>query len=227
MSFKKNFISELCTAESLIDISDQCTAEQSSISRWSRGNDASRLLVDHDDEYANHTEFEVNPWVLIDMKQARKPAYIVVQNRDTKFAGQVSKTVRVEYSLNGNDFSLMHEGEVVFGALPNSIPLILPLSKEVPFRYLRISLNSKNKVPLSASSKRPLRWSLAPVNAPFSWPNNSDSSKLGVNAAQFTFIKACSLRLLSLYKLRATNSLPVPFSPSISTVLSVSLTSFI
>ncbi|MCZ8531492.1 discoidin domain-containing protein [Alteromonas sp. PRIM-21] len=148
MSFKKNFISELCASENLLDISGQCTAEQSSISRWSRGDDATRLLIDHDDEYANHTEYEVSPWVLIDMKQARKPAYIVIQNRDTESAGQVSKTVRVEYSLNGNDYSLIHDGEVIFGALPNSIPLILPLSKEVPFRYLRISLNSKDKVPL-------------------------------------------------------------------------------
>lgn len=148
MSFKKNFISELCSVENLFDISGQCTAEQSSISKWSRGDDASRLLVDHDDEYANHTEYEVNPWVLIDMKQARKPAYIIIQNRDIEFAGKISKTVQVEYSLDGNEYSLIHEGEVIFGALPNSIPLILPLSKEVPFRYLRISLNSKDKVPL-------------------------------------------------------------------------------
>ena len=89
------------------------------------------------------------------------------------------------------------------------------------------AISSKKSVPLSASSNRPLRRSLAPVKAPFSCPNSSDSNKLGVKAAQFTLIKACLLRLLNLYKLRATSSLPVPFSPRISTVVSVSLTNLI
>ena len=35
-------------------------------------------------------------------------------------------------------------------------------------------ISSRNSVPPSASSKRPLRCASAPVNAPFSWPNSSE-----------------------------------------------------
>ncbi len=38
-------------------------------------------------------------------------------------------------------------------------------------------ISSRNSVPPSACSKRPELRVLAPVNAPFSWPNNSDSMR--------------------------------------------------
>ena len=48
-------------------------------------------------------------------------------------------------------------------------------------------ISSRKIVPLSASSKRPSLRLMAPVNAPFSWPNSSDSSSVSVSAPQFTF----------------------------------------
>ena len=47
-------------------------------------------------------------------------------------------------------------------------------------------ISSKNKVPPFADSKRPIRRSDAPVNAPFSCPNISLSSKFAGKAAQCT-----------------------------------------
>ena len=44
-------------------------------------------------------------------------------------------------------------------------------------------------VPPSACSKRPMRCLSAPVNAPFSWPNSSDSSRFSCSAAQLTLTK--------------------------------------
>ncbi len=41
-------------------------------------------------------------------------------------------------------------------------------------------------MPPAASSKRPLRSLIAPVNAPFSWPNSSLSSSVSGRAAQLT-----------------------------------------
>ena len=84
--------------------------------------------------------------------------------------------------------------------------------------------SSRNIVPLSASSKRPLRCSVAPVNAPFSWPNSSLSTNSRGSAAQFTLTSGWVLRLLRLWMARTNNSLPVPVSPWINTVLSVSAT---
>ena len=41
----------------------------------------------------------------------------------------------------------------------------------------------------SAISKRPNRRCVAPVKAPFSWPNNSEETSVGGSAAQFTVTK--------------------------------------
>ena len=56
----------------------------------------------------------------------------------------------------------------------------------------------EKKVPLSASSNRPGLRIIAPVNAPFSWPNSSLSSKPDGIAAQFTLMKGRSRRALRL-----------------------------
>jgi len=56
--------------------------------------------------------------------------------------------------------------------------------------------SSRNSVPRSASSKRPTRRSVAPVNAPRSWPNISDSTRsLGI-AALFTHTNGLAVRVL-------------------------------
>ena len=78
--------------------------------------------------------------------------------------------------------------------------------------------------PLSASSKRPCRVATAPVNAPRSWPNSSLSIKLAGSAAQLTRTSGRSRRGPRSCMARANSSLPVPVSPSRSTVLSVSAT---
>src|SRR5713101_7163806 len=72
--------------------------------------------------------------------------------------------------------------------------------------------SSRKIVPPSASSKRPSRRCVAPVNAPFSWSNNSDEINVGANAAQFTLMKACSDLSERLWTARAMSSLPVPVS---------------
>ena len=50
--------------------------------------------------------------------------------------------------------------------------------------------SSRNTVPWLASSKRPMRWLMAPVKAPLSWPNSSLSSRPVGIAAQLSFTNA-------------------------------------
>src|SRR5258708_2220264 len=50
-------------------------------------------------------------------------------------------------------------------------------------------ISSRNIVPPLATSKRPRRWAIAPVNAPLSCPNSSLSSKPVGMAAQLSFAK--------------------------------------
>jgi hypothetical protein len=85
-------------------------------------------------------------------------------------------------------------------------------------------ISSRNSVPLSAASKRPTFLSVAPVNAPFSWPNSSLSISVSVSAAQLTATHGPAARRLPRWIARATISLPAPDSPPSSTVASVGAT---
>ena len=58
-------------------------------------------------------------------------------------------------------------------------------------------ISSRKRVPERASSKRPGLARTAPVKAPRSWPNSSDSSSPSGIAAQFTGMSGPSLRPLS------------------------------
>ena len=87
-------------------------------------------------------------------------------------------------------------------------------------------ISSRKIVPPSAASNRPIRRSVAPVNAPFSWPNSSLSRSVDGSAAQCTARNGARDRGLAWWIACATNSLPVPVSPSISTVARDCATSF-
>src|SRR3954471_23573855 len=84
-------------------------------------------------------------------------------------------------------------------------------------------MSSRKIVPPSASSKRPGRSLIAPVNAPRSWPKSSDSMSVSENSAQLTAMNGWCLRRLDWCTSVAVTSLPVPLSPVISTVLSLLL----
>ncbi len=76
-------------------------------------------------------------------------------------------------------------------------------------------------MPPWAISKRPRRWLTALVKAPFSWPNSSLSSRFSGNAAQLTATSGPVRFCDASWMARAVCSLPVPVSPSISTVVLV------
>ena len=79
-------------------------------------------------------------------------------------------------------------------------------------------ISSRKRVPPCACSKRP-RWRpCAPVNAPRSWPNSSDSSSSGGTAGVLTAMKGPCEHGLCSCSARATSSFPVPDSPVMSTV---------
>ena len=80
-------------------------------------------------------------------------------------------------------------------------------------------------MPPSASANLPFLVVVAPVNAPRTWPNSSDSSSVSGIAAQLTLMSGMSRWALRSWMARATSSLPVPVSPVMSTVLLVSATS--
>ena len=88
-------------------------------------------------------------------------------------------------------------------------------------------ISSRKMVDPSAISKRPGCRARAPVNAPFSRPNSSDSIRLAGSAAQLTLIIALSFWALESWIAWASTSFPLPVSPSSSTVELVSATCLI
>ena len=74
-------------------------------------------------------------------------------------------------------------------------------------------------MPPSASSNSPFFVFFASVNAPRSWPNNSLSMSASGIAEQLMPMNGWLARALPKWIARAASSLPVPFSPSISTVV--------
>ena len=78
-------------------------------------------------------------------------------------------------------------------------------------------ISSRKSVPPWASSNLPRRTLTAPVKAPFSWPNSSLSISSCGTAAQLSFTKGPLLRCECWCSARAISSLPVPFSPVMST----------
>ena len=88
----------------------------------------------------------------------------------------------------------------------------------------RSPISSRKMVPPVASSNRPTLRLTAPVNAPFSWPKSSLSTRPAEIAPQLTVTIGRSLRALRLWIARAISSLPVPVSPVMSTVVSVGAT---
>ena len=65
---------------------------------------------------------------------------------------------------------------------------------------------------------------MAPVNAPFTWPNSSLSIRFSGIAPQLTVMNGPFARFERRWISRAISSLPVPVSPVISTLMSVAAT---
>ena len=88
----------------------------------------------------------------------------------------------------------------------------------------KLPISSRNSVPPDATSIRPALGAVAPVNAPFSYPNSSLSNSCSGTLPKSIGIKGYSFLFDKTLIIRATTSLPVPFSPSINTLASVSAT---
>ena len=79
-------------------------------------------------------------------------------------------------------------------------------------------------MPSCADSSRPAREATAPVKAPRTWPNSSDSSRVSGTALQLRATKRWPRRGLLWWIALAASSLPVPVSPVTRTVLGLAAT---
>lgn len=116
-------------------------AKQSSISEWSNSRGAYALLDNAEDlDFALHTDREHRPWVWIDLKISYPVHSIIIRNRRDGFQ-ELAKTLSVEVSSDGSDWTLAHAGSLHFGHGDDSPPLVIPFSSKVFIRYIRLMLH--------------------------------------------------------------------------------------
>lgn len=145
-----NFTRILCDGLGLSDIAPKGKARQSSISKWSRDDDAQRAVSsDSYKDFAFHTDHEETPWWELAFDTPQSAKILLVSNRRRTLFQDLARSIRVEISPNGKDWNTIHEGDVAFGAEGEGVPLILPLDPNTAFKLLRISLGEGGALHLS------------------------------------------------------------------------------
>jgi hypothetical protein len=137
-NFYKIFIKSLCELENLIDIAPLGKATQSSLSQWSKPNDAQRAVMDIGDvNYAFHTDKEQNPWWELTLNESVFIEYIILHNRKDMCQERCRK-LTVEL-FDGKEYIKIYQGELLFGAEPNGLPLILPYKYPLKIERIKIT----------------------------------------------------------------------------------------
>jgi hypothetical protein len=128
----------------LTDLAFCRPALSSSTSRWSRSQDraldaagANGETLPHD--YGFHTQFELNPWWMVDLEGEHLVDEIAIVNRRSQ--PQRFQTFRIETSLSVNNWTtrLLQTDPVEVSSDAES-PWRLSFSVAVPARYVRITL---------------------------------------------------------------------------------------
>lgn len=127
----------------LTDVGPRGKASQSSTSRWSRPDDAQRAVKNVSSEFAFHTDTSPDAWWMLDLKRVYFPTLIVISNRRRKQFWHLAKNISVSVSENGNDWKVLHQGELHFGTLEEGLPLTLPLQGLTEVRYIKIENGSR------------------------------------------------------------------------------------
>jgi hypothetical protein len=136
----QNITKTICEAENLIDIAPLGKATQSSLSKWSKKNDAQRAVMNIGNvDFAFHTEKEQNPWWELILDKPRIIEYIILHNRKDECRDR-SRRLIVEV-FDGKKYVKIYQGDSPFGAEPSDLPLIL--SYIYPHKIERIKITSQ------------------------------------------------------------------------------------
>lgn len=128
--------------ERWINIAPGKICSQSSLSPYSRP-DGARAGVNAPvaRDFAIHTAHEARPWWQVDLGQPVPLQAVVVHNRRAPQWQHRSRRLRVECSLDGADWIVLHQGLSYFGTGPGGHPFRLELGGRVLARHLRLSLD--------------------------------------------------------------------------------------
>jgi hypothetical protein len=133
-----NLTKTLCEIEDLVDIAPLGKATQSSLSQWSKPNDAQRAVMDVGGvNYAFHTDKEQNPWWELTLDKPRLVEYIILHNRKDMCKEKSRKLIVEVY--NSKEYIKIYEGDLLFDAEPNGLPLILPYKYSQTIERIKIT----------------------------------------------------------------------------------------
>lgn len=138
---KESIIRYICEKENLIEISKFGKASQSSISKWSKTNDAQRALDGGNyTDYSFHTDKEENPWWQVEFENLFPIEYILINNRKTKPFDEIASLLKVIGYDENNYEVLLYEGNTFFGSDNGKLPLILTLDGKNSYKRIKIIL---------------------------------------------------------------------------------------
>ena len=135
----------------LVDVAARGEARQSSISRWSRADDAMGALRPHERDYGFHTDLETDPWWLLRLDRTHVLHFVIIHNRLRRFRERAA-ALTVEVSPDGVDWTPVHRGLCHFGGDGDpeaGPPLVLPLAGALESRFLRLSLPGRSYLHLA------------------------------------------------------------------------------
>lgn len=124
----------------LMDVAPRGVATQSSLSKWSKKNDAQRAVMGLNDDFSFHTDINVNeiPWWQLELDDIYTVDYIEIHNRKSNQYQDIARYIKILISIDGTNWKTIYNGTCVFGASPEGIPLILPFQETDKFRVIRI-----------------------------------------------------------------------------------------
>lgn len=138
----------LLSSSGFQDISASGTASQSSLSQWSKPNDAQRATIDNTSDFAFHTGEDDKAWWKIDLPKRQPISYIVIENRRNEDYQDRATDISV-YCSDGKQERQVYQGHSRFGALPRQLPLIIAIPGDIPVKSVRIEKASAGALHLS------------------------------------------------------------------------------
>lgn len=132
MVFKKDDLEELTQGKK---------AWQSSISQWSKYNDAERAINNNlnIDDYAFHTAKEKEPWWIVDLEEEYELEYIYIENR--KINQEVLKSIKIYYSIDGCEWFYIDSNLYNWQKLQS---IHVYLNSYITARFVKIVLHDTN-----------------------------------------------------------------------------------
>lgn len=131
---------------SLVNVALNKPASQSSVSRWSKPEEAAKAVNGiKTGEYSFHTDLEANPWWQVDLEKSYPITSLSIFNRGEKgsLLADRAKSLTVLLSSDLIKWNTIYSGGLSFGGVLDGTPLIVNAQGKKA-RYVRLQLEEKN-----------------------------------------------------------------------------------